>query len=71
MFFCAELEIEARRPGTTRLMTWQFKADIDQEKYIKEVNEYEQSVIYSHQQSKNCPMIGKCIILMLFHSSYN
>ena len=43
MFFCAELEIEARTAGTNRLMTWQFKADIDQEKYIKEVNEYEQS----------------------------
>ena len=62
MFFRAELEIEARAPGTTRLMTWQFKADIDQEKYIKEVNEHEQSVIYSHQQTKNCPMIGKCTI---------
>ena len=58
MFFCAELEIEARTAGTNRLITWQFKADIDQEKYIKEVNEYEQSALYSHQLSKNCPMIG-------------
>lgn len=68
MFFHAELEIEARAPGTTRLMTWHFKADSDQEKYIKEVNEQEQSILYSHQQSKNCPMIGKHITL--FHYNW-
>ena len=58
MFLSAEVELEARTPGTTRLVRWKFNADSDQEKYIEEVNEHTQSALYSHHQSENCSMTG-------------
>jgi len=68
MFLCAELEIEARNAATTRLTTWQFKADDDWEKYIEEVIEHAEFTLYSHHQFKNCSKIGICICISdLYH----
>ena len=57
-FFKAELEVEARKPTTNRLSTWQFKRDSDQEQFIEEVIEHVQSSLYAHHQTENCPQKG-------------
>ena len=41
MFFTAELESEARHPGTTRLNNWTFKKDDDRDMFMREVIEQE------------------------------
>ena len=58
MFFHAELEIEARKPSTDRIITWRFKRDGDQEQFIEEVIENVQSSLYLHHQSEDCTKKG-------------
>ena len=60
MFFHAELEIEARKASTDRILTWRFKRDGDQEQFIEEVIENAQSSLYLHHQTEDCTKKGKC-----------
>ena len=58
MFFHAELEVEARKASTDRIIAWRFKRDSDQEQFIEEVIENAQSSLYLHHQSKDCTKKG-------------
>ena len=57
-FFTAELESEARDPGTTRLNSWTFKKDDDRDVFMREVIEQAQTSLYPHSPSQECDQKG-------------
>lgn len=61
MFFTAELESEARHPGTTRLNNWTFKKDDDRDMFMREVIEQAQTSLYPHSPSQDCDQKGNLI----------
>ena len=62
MFFTAELESEARHPGTTRLNNcMDIQEDDDRDVFMREVIEQAQTSLYPHSPSQDCDQKGNLI----------